>query len=239
MVAIASPWVSGQDKAKDKSDKEPAAKARGMLPANYGKLSLDEQQKQRIYHLQGEYQAKIDALLKQVRELRDQERKDVEEVLTPAQKERLRELLADVGLESFAKTSGSLGLHVHVPLGTPQDAAATKAFARLVARILAAERPDEVVAEMRKSDRPGKVYVDWLQNDATRQTVAPYSLRGLPLPTVATPVTWEEVEQSVGEDDPGVLTFLPDDVLARVEHLGDLFAPVRGLRQQLPKPANV
>jgi bifunctional non-homologous end joining protein LigD len=152
---------------------------------------------------------------------------------------RLRELLADVGLESFAKTSGSLGLHVHVPLGTPHDATATKAFARLVARILASERPDEVVAEMRKSDRPGKVYVDWLQNDATRQTVAPYSLRGLPLPTVATPVTWEEVEQAVAADDPGVLTFLPDDVLERVDRLGDLFAPVRGLRQQLPKPANV
>jgi bifunctional non-homologous end joining protein LigD len=152
---------------------------------------------------------------------------------------RLRELLADVGLESFAKTSGSLGLHVHVPLGTPHDAATIKAFARAVARVLATERPDEVVAEMRKSDRPGKVYVDWLQNDATRQTVAPYSLRGLPVPTVATPMTWDEVEQAVDAEDPGALTFLPDDVLERVERLGDLFAPVRGLRQQLPKPANV
>jgi bifunctional non-homologous end joining protein LigD len=152
---------------------------------------------------------------------------------------RLRELLADVGLESFAKTSGSLGVHVHVPLGTPHDAAATKAFARLVARILAAERPDEVVSEMRKSGRPSKVYVDWLQNDSTRQTVAPYSLRGLALPTVATPMTWEEAEQAVAADDPEVLTFLPDDVLERVERVGDLFAPVRGLRQQLPKPANV
>jgi bifunctional non-homologous end joining protein LigD len=152
---------------------------------------------------------------------------------------RLRELLEGLGLESFAKTSGSLGLHVHVPLGTPHDAAATKAFARLVARILATERPDDVVAEMRKSDRRGKVYVDWLQNDATRQTVAPYSLRGLPVPTVATPVTWEEVERAVDADDPGAVTFLPGDVLERVERLGDLFAPVRGLRQQLPKPANV
>jgi bifunctional non-homologous end joining protein LigD len=152
---------------------------------------------------------------------------------------RLRELLERVGLESFAKTSGSLGLHVHVPLGTPHDAAATKAFARLLARILATERPDDVVAEMRKSDRPGKVYVDWLQNDATRQTVAPYSLRGLPVPTVATPVAWEEVERAVDAHDPGALTFLPGDVLERVERLGDLFAEVRTLRQQLPKPANV
>ena len=126
-----------------------------------------------------------------------------------------------------------------MPLGTPHDAAATKAFARLVARVLAAELPEEVVAEMRKSDRPGKVYVDWLQNDPTRQTVAPYSLRGLPVPTVATPVTWEEVERAADADDPGSLTFLPGDVLERVERLGDLFAPARGLRQQLPKPASV
>ncbi len=152
---------------------------------------------------------------------------------------RLRELLEELSLESFPKTSGSLGLHVHVPLGTPHDAAATKAFARVVARVLASERPDDVVAEMRKSDRAGKVYVDWLQNDATRQTVAPYSLRGLPLPTVATPVTWDEVERAAEADDSGVLTFMPDAVLERVERLGDLFAPVRGLRQQLPKPANV
>jgi bifunctional non-homologous end joining protein LigD len=152
---------------------------------------------------------------------------------------RLRELLADLSLESFPKTSGSLGLHVHVPLGTPHAAADTKAFARVLARVLATERPDEVVAEMRKADRAGKVYVDWLQNDATRQTVAPYSLRGLPVPTVATPVTWDEVDRAAAEDDPGVLTFLPDDVLERVERLGDLFAPVRGLRQRLPKPANV
>jgi bifunctional non-homologous end joining protein LigD len=150
---------------------------------------------------------------------------------------RLRELLAEVGLESFPKTSGSLGLHVHVPVGTPQDGAATKAFARIVARFLASERPDAVAAGMRKAERPGKVYVDWLQNDPSRQTVAPYSLRGLAVPTVATPVTWDEVAQAVEADDPGSLTFLPGDVLDRVDRLGDLFAPVRGLRQQLPKPA--
>jgi bifunctional non-homologous end joining protein LigD len=152
---------------------------------------------------------------------------------------RLRELLAEVGLEAFAKTSGSLGLHLHVPLGEPHDPAATKAFARLLARVLAAERPDDVVAEMRKADRPGKVYVDWLQNDATRQTVAPYSLRGVAVPTVATPVTWEEVERCADARDPGVLTFLADDVLERLEHVGDLFQPVRGLRQELPEPAGL
>ena len=149
---------------------------------------------------------------------------------------RLREVHVGLGLESFAKTSGSLGLHVHVPLGAPHDTDAAKAFARLVARALAAERPDEVVAEMRRSARRGKVYVDWLQNDATRQTVAPYSLRGLAVPTVATPVTWDEVEAAAAAGDPGLLTFLVGDVLERVERLGDLFAPARGLRQELPEP---
>jgi bifunctional non-homologous end joining protein LigD len=150
---------------------------------------------------------------------------------------RLRELLAELGLEAFAKTSGSLGLHIHVPLGEPHDAPATKTFARLLGRVLVAERPDAVVAEMRKSDRPGKVYVDWLQNDATRQTVAPYSLRGVSLPTVATPVTWDEVESCATSRDPRALTFLADDVLERIERIGDLFEPVRGLRQRLPEPA--
>jgi bifunctional non-homologous end joining protein LigD len=151
---------------------------------------------------------------------------------------RLRELLAALDLEAFAKTSGSVGLHVHVPLGEPHDAARTKAFARFLARVLAAERPGEVVAEMRKSDRPGKVYVDWLQNDATRQTVAPYSLRGLARPTVATPVTWDEVARCADARDPSLLVFLAHDVLERVERDGDLFERVRGLRQSLPEPAS-
>ena len=149
----------------------------------------------------------------------------------------LRELLGELGLDAYVKSSGSLGLHVHVPLAAPLES--PKGFARDIARELAARRPTDVVSEMRKDLRTGKVYVDWLQNDPTRQTVAPYSLRGLPVPTVATPVTWEEVDRAVNAEDPRSLTFLPGDVLERVERLGDLFAPVRGLRQQLPKPANV
>ena len=146
----------------------------------------------------------------------------------------LRDVLAGLGLQSFAKTSGSLGLHVHVPLGSPHDPEHTKRFARLVSRALGESRPDEVVAEMAKRHRSGKVYVDWLQNDATRQTVAPYSLRGLPWPTVATPVEWAEVEQAADSGESGRLTFLHSDVLARIERDGDLFAPVLELEQELP-----
>jgi bifunctional non-homologous end joining protein LigD len=147
---------------------------------------------------------------------------------------QLRDLLGEVGLTSYAKSSGSIGLHLHVPLGRPHDAEELKAFARTVAEALAARHPDAVVAEMKKERRSGKVYVDWLQNDATRQTVAPYSLRGLPWPTVATPVRWVEVEQAADEARPELLTFLLEHVLERLEEHGDLFADVLSLEQQLP-----
>ena len=127
-------------------------------------------------------------------------------------------------MEPQAKTSGSLGLHVHAPLAEALD---TKLLARGVAARLAAERPEEVVAEMRRSARAGRVYVDWLQNDPSRQTVAPYSLRGLPWPTVATPVSWQEVERAAEEARPEQLVFAPADVLERVERDGDLFAALR------------
>ena len=147
---------------------------------------------------------------------------------------RLRELLGEVGLASYAKTSGSLGIHVHVPLGRAHDAEHTKAFARAVAERIAQERAGEIVAEMDKRRRAGKVFVDWLQNDATRQTVAPYSLRGMPWPTVAAPVTWAEIERAVAEKRPELLTFLAEDVLARLDREGDLFAATLELEQALP-----
>jgi bifunctional non-homologous end joining protein LigD len=141
----------------------------------------------------------------------------------------LRDVLAELGLVAFPKTSGSLGLHLHVPLGKPHEGEHVKRFARTVAEALARAHPDAVIAEVDKSRRAGKVFLDWLQNDPTRQTVAPYSLRGLAWPTVATPVTWAEVEQA------DALTFLGDDVLARIERDGDLFADVLTLEQRLPQ----
>jgi bifunctional non-homologous end joining protein LigD len=146
----------------------------------------------------------------------------------------LRELLQDVGLISYAKTSGSLGLHLHVPLGRAHDGEQAKAFARAVAETLARKLPDDVVAEMGKTRRAGKVFVDWLQNDPTRQTVAPYSLRGLPWPTAATPVEWGEVERAVALARPEALVFLADDVLKRIERDGDLFSDVLEVEQSLP-----
>ena len=94
IVGLCGPWVSGQDKAKSKDDKDAPAKFRGQLPANWGKLSLSDEQKQKVYEVQGKFQSKIDALAKQIKDLKDEEKKEMEHVLTEAQKARLRELLA-------------------------------------------------------------------------------------------------------------------------------------------------
>jgi bifunctional non-homologous end joining protein LigD len=147
---------------------------------------------------------------------------------------RLRDLLANVGLTSFPKASGSLGLHVHVPLGRAHDGEELKAFARAVAETLAQAYPDDVVAETGKAGRAGKVFVDWLQNDPTRQTVAPYSLRAMPWPTVAAPLRWNEVEAAAEDGRPEALTFLAHEMAARLDDEADLFADVLMLEQRLP-----
>jgi bifunctional non-homologous end joining protein LigD len=146
----------------------------------------------------------------------------------------LRELLEHVGLVSYPKTSGSLGLHIHVPLGRPHGGEELKVFARTLAEQLARLHPDEVVAEVPKARRAGKIFVDWLQNDPARQTVAPYSLRGMAWPTVATPIGWDEVARAAEERRPEALTFLAEDVLARVERSGDVFAGMLEVEQALP-----
>ena len=146
----------------------------------------------------------------------------------------LRDLLATVSLESFAKTSGSLGVHLVVPLWTSVSFAETKAFARSLAEELAARHPALVVATSARRERAGKVFVDWGQNAATRSTIAPYSLRAMPRPTVSTPLAWEELERAAAERSAEGLLFTPADVLERVDRLGDLFEPVRTHVQRLP-----
>jgi bifunctional non-homologous end joining protein LigD len=141
----------------------------------------------------------------------------------------LRELLSELGLESRPKTSGGVGLHVYVPLNSPQTFERTKAFARRAAERLAEELPEQVTAATSKEARRGKVFVDWVQNAPTRSTVAAYSLRATRLPTVSTPLAWDEVERRKP------LAFGPGEVLERVERLGDLFAPVLELEQPLPR----
>ncbi|MCA1658389.1 MAG: non-homologous end-joining DNA ligase, partial [Verrucomicrobiaceae bacterium] len=109
----------------------------------------------------------------------------------------LRDLLAEIGLKSWAKTSGSKGLQLYVPLNTATTFDETKALARALAEHLEREHPDLVVHKMLKSLRTGKVLVDWSQNDEHKTTVTVYSLRAKEQPTVSAPVTWQEVEATL------------------------------------------
>ncbi len=147
----------------------------------------------------------------------------------------LRQLLANLKLESLAKTSGSKGLQLYVPLNTPATFDQTKALSRALAEHLEREHPDLVVHRMLKSLRRGKVLVDWSQNDEHKTTVNVYSLRAKDYPTVSTPVTWDEVEMCLKKKDAKRLTFTSDQVLKRVEKMGDLFEPLETLKQKLPK----
>jgi bifunctional non-homologous end joining protein LigD len=147
---------------------------------------------------------------------------------------RLRELFRDLGVECFAKTSGSKGLQVYLPLNGELSYEVTKPYAQAVARLLERMDPDEVTSRMTKSLRPGRVFVDWSQNDEKKTTVAVYSLRARDRPTVSTPLEWEEVEVLAAEEDPELVVFEAGEVLERVEARGDLFAPVLEAEQELP-----
>jgi bifunctional non-homologous end joining protein LigD len=152
---------------------------------------------------------------------------------------RLKKLFDGMRLKCFAKTSGSKGLQVYVPLNTPVTYDETKPFAHAIARFLEDESPKEIVSDMKKSLRVGKVFVDWSQNDDHKTTVCVYSLRAKERPTVSTPVEWDEVEACLAKKDPKRLVFESEAVLERVKELGDLFSPVETLKQKLPKVADL
>lgn len=141
----------------------------------------------------------------------------------------VRERLIDAGHAPVVKTSGSLGLHVACPLEPGGTFDETKAFARSIADGLAAERSDLIVARSVRAERSGRVYIDWIENDRNRQLVAPYSPRATPVPTVSTPLTWEEV---AGAAEGRVIGLRPSfaEVLERVERLGDLWLPQSSIR---------
>jgi bifunctional non-homologous end joining protein LigD len=145
----------------------------------------------------------------------------------------IREVLDQLGLAAFAKTSGSKGLQLYVPLNTPHTHEHASSFALAVAQLLEKQQPDRVVSNMSKAVRPGKIFVDWSQNSRHKTTIAPYSLRAKATPTVSTPITWDEVGVGAGGEG---LSFESADVLARVADLGDLFAGTATLEQHLPAP---
>jgi bifunctional non-homologous end joining protein LigD len=140
----------------------------------------------------------------------------------------LREILMADGLEALAKTSGSKGMQLYVAL-RETSAERTSAYAHSLADRLEKEHPQLVVSRMTKTLRPKKVFVDWSQNNAAKTTVAPYSLRARPRPTVSAPVTWDEVASCRRPEE---LAFTAADVLERVQQHGDLLAPL--LTQEPP-----
>lgn len=144
----------------------------------------------------------------------------------------LRDELAADGLAAYPKTSGSKGMQLYAPIKEAADGA-TSTYAKQLAERLARSEPGLVVSSMRRALRPGKVLIDWSQNNAAKTTVAPYSVRARPEPTVSTPVGWDEVEACRSAEE---LRFRTDDVLTRVGEYGDLFAPLLAAsRPRLPK----
>jgi bifunctional non-homologous end joining protein LigD len=134
----------------------------------------------------------------------------------------LREVLASHGLKAVAKTSGSKGMQLYAPI-TTTAVERTSEYAKAVAEHLARENPKLIVARMAKDLRPGKIFIDWSQNNRYKTTIAPYSLRGRPTPTASTPLTWDEVAKCRHPND---VTFTAPDVLARVAAHGDLLKPL-------------
>ncbi|MFC9559789.1 ATP-dependent DNA ligase [Agromyces sp. NPDC056965] len=135
----------------------------------------------------------------------------------------VRDLIAGMGLEAVPVTSGSKGIHLYAALDGSQSSDQVSAVAHELARALEADHPDLVVSSMRKTLRTGRVLIDWSQNNAKKTTIAPYSLRGRPRPTVAAPRTWEELE------DAGLRQLEASEVLERVAASDD---PMRAITER-------
>lgn len=132
-----------------------------------------------------------------------------------------RSILDDVGLDSVPVTSGSKGIHLYARLDGSQTSQQASEFAHTLALALEADHPTLIVSDMKKSLRGGKVLLDWSQNNGAKTTIAPYSLRGTPLPRAACPRRWDEIA-------PGLTHLDMYAVLERLEREGDAMAALAG-----------
>lgn len=147
----------------------------------------------------------------------------------------IRDLVSQLGLKCFVKSSGSKGLQLYIPLNSPATYEATSAFAKAIAESLKRAHPDSVESAMAKDLRKGKVFIDWSQNSETKTTVCVYSLRAKPDgPYVSLPFTWEEVEEACKKQDSKRFFVRPAEALKRLKKIDDLFAPVLTVKQKLP-----
>jgi bifunctional non-homologous end joining protein LigD len=145
----------------------------------------------------------------------------------------MRDRLAEDGIAAYPKTSGKKGMQLCCPISGTQDADVVSAYTRRIAEELARMVPGSITAKMAKAVRPGKVFIDWSQNNAAKTTVTPYSLRAQETPTASTPLTWDEVEAwATGAEPPR--QFRSDEVLDRVGQHGDLLGDLLELGPVLP-----
>ena len=147
----------------------------------------------------------------------------------------LRDLLLNLQLTSYVKTSGKKGLHVYVPLNrkdtTFDD---TKKFSKAVAGIVQKNYPDQVTAKMAKQYRKAKVFINWSQNDSSKTMICVYSLRAREEPIVSFPLAWKELENLARQGDPKKLQVMYSEAVSRAEKQGDLFREVLVKKQKLP-----
>lgn len=148
----------------------------------------------------------------------------------------MRDRLARDGIEAYPKTSGKKGMQLCCPIAGTQDAEIVSGYARRIAQELEKAQPKLIVSKMAKNLRPGKVFIDWSQNNAAKTTVAPYSLRAQPVPAVSTPLTWDEVDDGAAGKRPSTRPYAADEVLKRVAKQGDLLAPLLHGGPELPAP---
>ncbi|MFV2101899.1 non-homologous end-joining DNA ligase [Micromonospora sp. LOL_024] len=138
----------------------------------------------------------------------------------------LRDRLAVDGIDAYPKTSGKKGMQLCCPITGDQPADKVSSYARRIAQDLEREHPKLTVSKMAKNLRPGKVFIDWSQNNAAKTTVSPYSLRAQLVPSVSTPLTWDEVEAGAAGQRPSSRPYTAGEVLDRIEQHGDLLAPL-------------
>ena len=135
----------------------------------------------------------------------------------------VRRILEDINVPSYPKTSGSKGIHIYIPTGAKYDYDQGRQFAELIARLVHGELPAVTSVERSPSKRPGKVYVDFLQNREAQTLAAAYSVRPKPGATVSTPLVWEEVNAKL---HPSAFTIRT--MCDRLQRVGDLFKPILG-----------
>ena len=147
----------------------------------------------------------------------------------------LRDLLSQLRLTGYIKTSGQKGLHVFVPLNRKETTFdATKKFSKAVAEVLERNYPALVTAQMAKEQRKHKIFINWSQNDASKTMVCIYSLRAREKPFVSFPLAWKDLENLTGQGDPEKLHILHTEAVRRAEKQGDLFRELLIKQQKLP-----